>query len=43
MDAATAQRARGIRIDWAETPRGAGLLSIDNPECAARGEIADGD
>ena len=30
MDPATAQRARGIRIDWVETPRGAGL-SIDNP------------
>jgi monothiol glutaredoxin len=30
MDPATAQRARGIRIDWVETPRGAGL-AIDNP------------
>ena len=30
MDVATAQRARGIRIDWAETVQGAGL-SIDNP------------
>jgi monothiol glutaredoxin len=30
MDAATAQRARGITIDWVETARGAGL-SIDNP------------
>jgi len=30
MDPATAQRARGISIDWVETARGAGL-SIDNP------------
>ncbi len=30
MDPATAQRARGIAIDWVETARGAGL-SIDNP------------
>src|SRR6202000_173172 len=30
MDAATAQRARGVTIDWVETARGAGL-SIDNP------------
>jgi monothiol glutaredoxin len=30
MDAATAQRARNITIDWVETARGAGL-SIDNP------------
>jgi monothiol glutaredoxin len=30
MDPATAQRARGIRIDWVEMPRGAGL-AIDNP------------
>jgi monothiol glutaredoxin len=30
MDQATAQRARGIRIDWVETVQGAGL-SIDNP------------
>ncbi|MEP6483949.1 MAG: Grx4 family monothiol glutaredoxin [Rudaea sp.] len=30
MDPASAQRARGIRIDWVETPRGAGL-AIDNP------------
>ena len=30
MDPATAQRARGITIDWVETARGAGL-SIDNP------------
>ena len=30
MDLATAQRARGIRIDWVETAQGAGL-SIDNP------------
>jgi monothiol glutaredoxin len=30
LDPATAQRARGIRIDWVETARGAGL-SIDNP------------
>ncbi len=30
MDPASAQRARGIRIDWVETARGAGL-AIDNP------------
>lgn len=30
MDVATAQRARGIRIDWVETMQGAGL-AIDNP------------
>jgi len=30
MDLGSAQRARGIRIDWVETPQGAGL-SIDNP------------
>lgn len=30
MDPATAQRARGVTIDWVETARGAGL-SIDNP------------
>jgi monothiol glutaredoxin len=30
MDLATAQRARGIRIDWVETVQGSGL-SIDNP------------
>ena len=30
MDVATAARARGIRIDWAETMQGAGL-AIDNP------------
>ncbi len=30
MDLGTAQRARGIRIDWAETMQGAGL-AIDNP------------
>ncbi len=34
MDGATARRARGIRIDWVETPRGAGL-SIDNPNAPA--------
>lgn len=30
FDLASAQRARGIRIDWAETMQGAGL-AIDNP------------
>ncbi len=30
MDLGTAQRARGIRIDWVETMQGAGL-AIDNP------------
>ena len=30
MDLGSAQRARGIRIDWVETAQGAGL-SIDNP------------
>jgi len=30
MDAATAARARGIRIDWVDTPQGSGL-AIDNP------------
>jgi monothiol glutaredoxin len=30
FDVASAQRARGIRIDWVETMQGAGL-SIDNP------------
>ena len=30
LDPASAQRARGIRIDWVETARGAGL-AIDNP------------
>ncbi|MBS0515783.1 MAG: Grx4 family monothiol glutaredoxin [Proteobacteria bacterium] len=30
LDLASAQRARGIRIDWVETMQGAGL-SIDNP------------
>jgi len=30
MDVATAQRARGIRIDWVSTPQGEGL-AIDNP------------
>jgi monothiol glutaredoxin len=34
MDLATATRARGIRIDWVETPQGAGL-SIDNPNAPA--------
>ncbi|HEY2395424.1 MAG TPA: Grx4 family monothiol glutaredoxin [Rudaea sp.] len=34
MDLATAQRARGIRIDWVETVQGAGL-SIDNPNAPA--------
>jgi monothiol glutaredoxin len=35
MDVATAQRARGIRIDWVETVQGAGL-SIDNPNAPAQ-------
>jgi monothiol glutaredoxin len=34
MDPATAPRARGLRIDWVETPQGAGL-SIDNPNAPA--------
>ena len=34
MDLGTAQRARGIRIDWVETPQGSGL-SIDNPNAPA--------
>jgi monothiol glutaredoxin len=34
MDLATAQRARGIRIDWVDTPQGSGL-SIDNPNAPA--------
>jgi len=34
MDLATAQRARGIRIDWVETVQGSGL-SIDNPNAPA--------
>ena len=34
MDLASAQRARGIRIDWVETAQGAGL-SIDNPNAPA--------
>ena len=34
MDPATAQRARGIRIDWADTVQGAGL-TIDNPNAPA--------
>jgi len=34
MDLATAQRARGIRIDWADTVQGAGL-TIDNPNAPA--------
>lgn len=34
MDVATAQRARGIRIDWAETMQGGGL-AIDNPNAPA--------
>ena len=34
MDVGTAQRARGIRIDWAETMQGAGL-AIDNPNAPA--------
>lgn len=34
MDAATAARARGIRIDWASTAQGEGL-AIDNPNAPA--------
>ena len=34
MDLATAQRARGIRIDWVDTVQGSGL-SIDNPNAPA--------
>jgi monothiol glutaredoxin len=34
MDVASAQRARGIRIDWVETMQGAGL-AIDNPNAPA--------
>ncbi|MDR3386642.1 MAG: Grx4 family monothiol glutaredoxin [Rudaea sp.] len=34
MDLGTAQRARGIRIDWVETAQGAGL-AIDNPNAPA--------
>jgi monothiol glutaredoxin len=34
MDAASAQRARGIRIDWVDTPQGSGL-AIDNPNAPA--------
>ncbi len=34
MDLATAQRARGIHIDWVETASGAGL-AIDNPNAPA--------
>jgi len=34
MDVATAQRARGIRIDWVSTPQGEGL-AIDNPNAPA--------
>jgi len=34
MDLASAQRARGIRIDWVETPQGSGL-AIDNPNAPA--------
>jgi len=34
MDLATAQRARGIRIDWIDTVQGSGL-SIDNPNAPA--------
>jgi len=34
MDLGTVARARGIRIDWVETPQGAGL-SIDNPNAPA--------
>lgn len=34
MDLATAKRARGVRIDWVETPQGAGL-AIDNPNAPA--------
>ena len=34
MDLATAQRARGIRIDWVDSVQGSGL-SIDNPNAPA--------
>lgn len=34
MDLATAQRARGIRINWVSTPQGEGL-AIDNPNAPA--------
>jgi len=34
MDLASAQRARGIRIDWVSTPQGEGL-AIDNPNAPA--------
>jgi monothiol glutaredoxin len=34
MDLASAQRARGIRIDWVTTPQGEGL-AIDNPNAPA--------
>ena len=34
MDLATAQRARGVRIDWADTVQGSGL-TIDNPNAPA--------
>ena len=34
MDVATAARARGIRIDWVDTPQGSGL-AIDNPNAPA--------
>ena len=34
MDLATAQRARGIRIDWVDAVQGSGL-SIDNPNAPA--------
>ncbi len=34
MELATAQRARGVRIDWADTVQGSGLM-IDNPNAPA--------
>jgi len=34
MDLATAQRARNVRIDWADTVQGSGL-TIDNPNAPA--------
>jgi monothiol glutaredoxin len=34
MDRGSAQRARGIRIDWVDTPQGSGL-AIDNPNAPA--------
>jgi len=34
MDPGTAQRARGVRIDWADTVQGSGLV-IDNPNAPA--------